>query len=69
MLMTVVEIMVSFTKSGIDLGIIVSTTDFERFTPHSTALVFLNPKMYILFEKNHPGIWNYSLKYKKFLFF
>ena len=25
--------------------------------------------MYILFEKNHPGIWNYSLKYKKFLFF
>ena len=53
MLMTVVEIMVSFTKSGIDLGIIVSINYHERSAPHSTALIFLNPKMYILFEKNH----------------
>ena len=69
MLITVVEIMVSFTKSGIDFGIIVTTTDYERSTPHSIALIFLHSKMYILFEKNYSGIWNYSLKFKKILFF
>lgn len=66
--MTVVEIMVSFTKSGIDLGIIVSINYHERSAPHSTALIFLNSKTYILFEKNHPSSSYHSLKFKKILF-
>ena len=38
--------MVSFT-----LVIIIG---YERSTPHSTALILPNSKMYILFELNHP---------------
>ena len=46
MLIIVVEIMVSFTK--------VLIRDCGRSSPHSTALILLNSKMNILFEKNPP---------------
>ena len=42
MLIIVVEIMVSFA--------LVIIIDYERSTPHSTALILLNSKMYILTE-------------------
>jgi len=42
--------------------------DYGLFTPYSTASMLLNSKMYILFELNHPGSCNQSLKFQKLLF-
>ena len=57
MLLIVVEIMVSFT--------LVNIIGYERSTPHSTALILPNSKIYILSELNHPSC-NRCLKFKKF---
>ena len=65
MFIIVVEIMVSFTCDYHRLWSIV----YGCFTPHSTALMSTNSKMYILFEKNHPSNRNRGLKYQKFLFY
>ena len=40
--------------------------DYERPTPHSTALILLNSNMYISFEYNHPSNCDNSMKFEKF---
>ena len=61
MLITVVKIMVSFT--------LVIVKVYERSTPPSTALILLNPKMYILLEWNLPTYCNRNMKFQKNLIF
>ena len=44
---------------------LVNIIGYERSTPHSTALILPNSKIYILSELNHPSC-NRCLKFKKF---
>ena len=63
MLIIVVEIMLNHNKFYQEIII-----DYGLFTPHLTALMLLNSKMYISLEKNRPCSCNRGLKFQKFLF-